>query len=174
MTSIQSRPTIVVGVERGQPATVLTAAALFARRFEAELVCASVDPSHYAVGQEADGTVIAMPLDSDLVDDGTETFDPELRRTIAEVLDALPVRWSVRALAGGPGQELARLAEELDAAMIVVGTRERGIRGTLREFFNGSVAVQLAHRQHRPVVVVPLNPADSDEELPWREAAGGI
>lgn len=41
--------------------------------------------------------------------------------------------------------------------MLVIGTRE-GARGALREAVHGSVAAQLAHRQHRPVVVVPLDP----------------
>jgi len=110
-----------------------------------------------------------MPIDSDLADDVVEEFDPDLHRTIAEVLDHHPVRWSVRALAGGPAQELAGLAEEVDAAMIVVGTRDPGIRGSLHEFFNGSVAVQLAHRQHRPIVVVPLNPVGAEGDLPWQD-----
>lgn len=163
------RRPIVVGVVPGQPATVVAEAAVFAQHFDAELICATVDLSHYAVEEKPDGTVIALPLDPDLADTRTEEFDPELRRTIAETLDPLPVRWSVRALAGGPGRELARLADEVDAAMIVVGTRERGLRGSLREFFNGSVAVQLAHQQHRPLVVVPLNPVGAESELPWRQ-----
>jgi nucleotide-binding universal stress UspA family protein len=55
--------------------------------------------------------------------------------------------------------------------MIVVGTREPGFRGTVHEFINGSVAAQLAHRQHRPVVVIPLNPVTDDDELPWNATA---
>ena len=59
--------------------------------------------------------------------------------------------------------------EELDARYIVVGTREAGLRGSVREFFNGSVAVHLAHRQHRPVIVVPLAPIEGGEKLPWED-----
>lgn len=165
----QSRTSIVVGVVPGQPSTVVATAAAFAERFDADLVCASVDASRYTVVREPDGEIVAMPIDSDLADEAREEFDPGLRAAVAEVLDRRPVRWSVRALAGGPAQELAGLAEELDAAMIVVGTREPGLRGSLREFFSGSVAVQLAHRQHRPVVVVPLSPVGADGELPWQD-----
>lgn len=160
---------IIVGVIPGQPAAVVAAAAVFAERFDADLVCVSVDASRYTVVREPDGQVLAMPIDSDLADDVVEEFDPDLHRTIAEVLDHHPVRWSVRALAGGPAQELAGLAEEVDAAMIIVGTRDSGIRGSLHEFFNGSVAVQLAHRQHRPIVVVPLNPVGAEGDLPWQD-----
>ncbi|WP_337007347.1 MULTISPECIES: universal stress protein [unclassified Microbacterium] len=160
---------VIVGVVPGHPPAVVTAAAVFAERFDAELVCASVDPTHYTVVREPDGAIVAMPLDPDLADDIVEAFDPGLHNTIAAALEGHPIRWSVRALAGGPAQELAQLAGELDAAMIVVGTREAGIRGSLHEFFNGSVAVQLAHRQHRPVVVVPLNPVGAEGQLPWTD-----
>jgi hypothetical protein len=37
----------------------------------------------------------------------------------------------------------------------------------MQEFFGGSVAVHLAHRQHRPVVVIPLAPVAFRDELPW-------
>lgn len=165
----QSRTSIVVGVVPGQPSTVVTKAAEFAVHFDADLVCASVDASRYTIAREPDGRVVAMPIDSDLADDIVEEFDQSLHALISETLTShRGVHWSVRALAGGPAQELARLAEELDAAMIVVGTRDPGIRGSLHEFFNGSVAVQLAHRQHRPVVVVPLHPVGAEGELPWQ------
>jgi len=163
---------VVVGVVHGQPAALVQTAATFAERFDADLVCATVDSSHYAVRPRPDGTVVTMPVDPDLIDDETESemFDPDLRTQIAEHLERWPVRWVLETRVGGTAQELARLADELDAAMIVVGTREVGVKGSLREFFNGSVAVQLAHRQHRPVVVVPLNPVDHDDALPWHDA----
>jgi nucleotide-binding universal stress UspA family protein len=40
--------------------------------------------------------------------------------------------------------------------MIIVGSRRGGLRSTMHDFFGGSVAAHLAHRQPRPVVVVPL------------------
>ncbi|MBD2764432.1 universal stress protein [Kocuria sp. cx-455] len=164
----QGNAFVVVGVAPRGLAGVLTTAAGFAEHFGAELVCVSVDASRYTVRHEPDGRVVSMPIDSDLADEGVEEFNPELRAAIARALDRQSVSWSVRALAGGPAQEIARLADELDAAMIVVGTRDPGIRGSLHEFFNGSVAVQLAHRQHRPVVVVPLHAVSAGGELPWQ------
>lgn len=164
----EQRTRIVVGVVPGQPKAVIVEASLFAQRFDAELVCASVDASPYTVIHQADGTVVSMPIDPDLVDDVVEEFDPTLHASIAEILGGVgggALQWSVRALAGGPAQELSELAEEIDAAMIVVGIRVPGIRGHLHEFFNGSVAVQLAHRQHRPVVVVPLHPVGAEVQL---------
>lgn len=161
------RTHIVVGVTAGQPA-VIAAAAGFAEHFNADLVCVVVNGARYTIDRWPDGSVVSLSINPDLGDEAVEVVAPEVRAAIAAVLEDREVAWSVRALAGGPAQELARVADELDAAMIIVGTHEAGVRGSLHEFFNGSVAAQLAHRQHRPVVVVPLNPV-GDGELPWDE-----
>jgi nucleotide-binding universal stress UspA family protein len=157
---------VIVGVIPGQPDAVVLAAAVFASRFRAELVCACVDTSRHMVSERADGSVTSVPYDPDLPELGEEEFDPALRAHLAAHLDGHGIAWSTRALAGDPARALGHLAETLGATMIVVGTRESGIRGSLHEFFNGSVAVHLAHRQHRPVVVVPLAPVSFDGPLP--------
>lgn len=163
------KPLVLVGVDIGDTAAaVVEEAAAFAERFGADLVCANVDDSSERVEERPDGSVVSAPINPDLPFEKTEVFDPGLRAEIAGILDPRPVKWSVRALAGGPGQELARLADELDAAMIVVGTRESGVRGEVEKFLNGSVAVHLAHHQHRPVVMVPLHPVIDDSDLPWK------
>ena len=159
---------IVVGVVAGQPAAVVATAATFAEHFHADLVCVVVNGARYTIGQRPDGSVVSLSINPDLADEVVEVFAPSMRAAVAAVLEDRDVSWSVRALAGGPAQELARVADELDAAMIVLGTHEAGVRGSVHEFFNGSVAAQLAHRQHRPVVVVPLNPV-GDGALPWDE-----
>ncbi len=162
---------VVVGVIPGGPPAVVAAAARFAAAFDAELVCAVVDPSRYALPGDAGGAAQATSIDPDLADDAALEFDPDVETAIAEALAGTGVRWSTRVLAGGPSAELTRLADELDAAMIVVGTRQAGFRGTMHEFFSGSVAVQLAHHQHRPVVVVPLHPVGMDAPPPWQGGA---
>lgn len=169
-TSDRTTRFVVVGVSPGQPTTVVTTAAAFAERFDAHLVCASVDTGRYTVVREPDGQILSAAIDPDLADEGVEEFDPELRAALEKSLHGRTVRWAVRALAGAPSLELSRLADELDATMIVVGTREPGARGSLHDFFTGSVAVQLAHRQHGPVVVVPLHPVGPEAPLPWQDA----
>lgn len=147
---------IVVGVVGDQPTEVLTTAATYARLFGAELICAHVDDSRYTVDVRPDGSILSMPIDPDTTAEASAEFAPELHTRIASTLDGSAVEWSTRALAGAPAHELARLAEAVEAQMIIVGVRRTGIKGSLHEFFNGSVAIQLAHHQHRPVVVVPL------------------
>lgn len=161
---------IVVGVVSGQPDRVVEQAAHFAALMSAELICAFVDPSRYPVQELADGSVRSLPLDPDLPDrsgNRSVQFDPALARHLAALLDPRGVHWSVRALAGEPARALGRLAQTVDAAMIIVGTREHRGRVNIQSFFSGSVAVHLAHRQPRPVLIVPLSPVAADATLPW-------
>jgi nucleotide-binding universal stress UspA family protein len=164
-----STKTVIVGVMPRQSDTVLLRAADFAAALDAELVCAAVDRSRYTVGENVDGSVVALPFDPDLPELGDEEFDAQLARHIEEVLKGKPVRWSLRALAGEPVRALAHLADTLNAEMIVVGTRD-GARSSIQEFFGGSLAVHLAHRQRRPVMVVPVSPTPRGEKLPWEGA----
>jgi nucleotide-binding universal stress UspA family protein len=161
---------VVVGVEPGQAVLVLQQAAVFARSFGARLVCAFADESRYVIEERPDGSVVSLPIDPDLAEGPPPRFDPALRERIASALAGEDVPWETRYLVGTPADALADLADRLDAAMIVVGSRESGMRGTVREFFNGSIAARLSHRQSRPVVVVPLAPVGRDDRLPWLDA----
>lgn len=163
-----SRPAcVIVGVTSDQPDVVVLEAAIFAAHFGAELVCASVDATRYMVTEREDGSITSLPYDPDLPDFREEGFDPKLRAHLAKNLDGRGLAWSTRALAGDPARALGHLGETLHAAMIVVGTREPTVRHNVQQFFNGSVAVHLAHRQHRPVVIIPLAPVPFEEDLPW-------
>ncbi|WP_084077523.1 universal stress protein [Demequina sp. NBRC 110057] len=158
---------VVVGVVPGQPDAVVTTAASLARLLGAEVACAWVDSSRLAIERRLDGSVVSVSMSVEINDAMVETMDPELEHHLGELLDGAGAPWTAHALAGLPSQQLGDLADELDAAMIVVGTREPGLRGSLHEFFSGSVAAQLSHRQHRPVLVVPLAPVGLDAPLPW-------
>jgi len=160
-------PVLIAGVMPNQPADVVREAAAFAARLGAELVCAYVDITRYTVDEDPDGTATTFPLDPEVPDIEVEQFDQALAQELEAVLRPIDVRWSTRALAGEPAQALAHLADLFDAELIVVGTRHSGVRASMHEFFGGSVAVHLTHRQHRPVLVVPLNPVAPGEKLPW-------
>lgn len=162
---------IIVGVVPRQPAHVLLKAAEFAKAFDAILVCASVDPSRYFVERLTDGRFTTMPVDPEVSDLRVETFSESHRQRIASLLEPTGIRWSVHPLVGDPTHELIALADRLDATMIVVGARSPGFRGTIQEFFNGSVAAHLAHRQHRPLVVIPHPAAAANASLPWESGA---
>jgi nucleotide-binding universal stress UspA family protein len=146
----------VVGVTPQQPVAVLREAVRLARQFKAVLVCANVEAGSYVVAEHPDGSVESRPIDPDQPDWNAAVFNGGLAHRIRELADQEGVRVEFRELAGDIAHALGRLAEVLDAEMIIVGSRRGGLRSTMHDFFGGSVAAHLAHRQPRPVVIVPL------------------
>jgi nucleotide-binding universal stress UspA family protein len=147
---------IVVGVTPKQPLIVLRQAVGFAREFNARLVCANVEAGNYVVAEHPNGSVESRPIDPDQPDWNTAIFDGSLAARIRAIADKEGVRVEFRELAGDIAHALGRLAEVLNAEMIIVGSRRGGLRSTMHEVFGGSVAAHLAHRQPRPVVIIPL------------------
>lgn len=158
---------VVVGVFPGQSDAVVEQAKALAVRLDAELVCAWVDTGRYVVEEHSDGSIRSMTIDPDVGDAADPGIPTTLMAQLSQLLGASHVEWSTRELAGDPAHALGHLADVIGASMIVVGTHRSGLKGSLQEFFNGSTAVHLAHRQHRPVVVVPLDPVPFDHPLPW-------
>jgi nucleotide-binding universal stress UspA family protein len=157
------RGPILAGVIPGQPAAVVRRAVELAAGLGVELVCGYVDTSTYEATR-ADGSRVLLPIDPDSDYDYVEETAEQIRADLARILAGSGVDWSFRDLAGEPAQALAETAESLDASMIVVGTREPGLAPRLEEMLTGSVAVRLAHHQHRPVLVVPLDPRPFEQQ----------
>lgn len=162
-----SQPSIIVGIGRYQSDSVVTQALLFAANFHARLICVSVDVTRYVVGRSDDGTVRASPYDADSSGPIDEVIAPDVVERIRTRALAANVECEFLATAGDPTVELSKAADAASALMIVIGTRKTGFGGTVHQFFAGSVAASLAHRQHRPVVVIPLDPVGMAEPLPW-------
>lgn len=160
-----TRSVIIVGVHPGQPDDVLLQAMRFAERLDAELVCATVSEPLPVVTAPV---LIGAETEVDIVG-SSEEFEPDFADHLIHLLSRSEVPRSLRKLSGDPAQELGRLAEELNAKLIIVGTRQTGLRASAHEFFTGSVAVHLAHRQHRPVAIIPLSPVPHGTKLPWEE-----
>jgi len=169
MSKDQSGRRILVGVTYGQPDTVLRNAAHFARVFGASLVCAHVDPGRYVVEERPDGSVVSLPLDPELPELKDTDFDQGLVAQVRAAVADDSIDLSFRELAGDVAYALTRLADILDVELIIVGSRRGGVRAGLKQFLTGSVAAHLAHRQHRPVVVIPLAPVAEGKPLPWEE-----
>ncbi|WP_166846525.1 universal stress protein [Isoptericola sp. BMS4] len=169
MVDPAGRP-VVVGVVPGQPDLVPLTAASWARAVGAPAMrLAYVDTSRYVVEEHADGGVTHAPLDPDAADDSWERILGTMREHLAGVLADAAVPWRLDYLAGRPDRALTHLARAVDAAAIVVGTRAPGSAAHLRELLEGSVAVHLAHHQHRPVITVPTSVVDwRATKAPWR------
>jgi nucleotide-binding universal stress UspA family protein len=162
------RGAVIVGLIPGQPARVVRKAAYFAGLMGAPLVVVSVDVTRFVTYEDPDGYVHSAPIDLHTTP-GVDDIEA-VRNEAAAALEGSDVDWSVEQLVGDPALAMKHLADRIDARLLVVGTRRRGIGESIREFFTGSVAARLAHRQHRPVLVVPLgDPVPDDEEIEWGE-----
>lgn len=159
---------VIVAVLPTQPEHVLTTAARYARLMQVPLVVVHVDVTRFVTYEDPDGYVHSAPIDLNL-NVGEAEF-ARVRHLAEEALDGTGVTWAARQLVGDPALSIKQLANKLDAELIVVGTRARGIGESIREFFTGSVAARLSHRQHRPVLVVPLEePVPDEQEEIWTE-----
>ena len=174
MSDAVSQPTVrrphrpvIVGIVPGQPARVLREASHYARLHGASLLVAHVDVTRFVSYEDPDGYVHTAPINLDAIPG--EALEAQLRDEASRSLSGVDVAWQLEMLAGDPALAMKDLAERTDARLIVVGTRKRGIGDSIREFFTGSVAARLAHRQPRPILVVPIGEPVKDDEDPWRE-----
>ena len=159
---------VIVGMQPGQPARVIEEAARFARLLRVPLVVAHVDVTRFVTYEDPDGYVHSAPIDINF-DAGTAEFEA-VQAEASAALDGTGLTWTARQLVGDPALAIKALATKLDAQLIVVGTRKRGNGESIREFFTGSVAARLAHRQHRSVLVVPLqDPVPDEQPEIWTE-----
>jgi nucleotide-binding universal stress UspA family protein len=138
-------PRILVGVA-GDPTGVqtLAAAGRLARRLNAPLIVALVHRS----------TSASSTMGQALVDLRAD-LEFEILTQATQVLDPLDVRWHFTVRIGEPCRALRAIADDCDAALIVVGTQGHGTRARLHRLIRGSVSTRLARDETRPVLVVP-------------------
>lgn len=156
---------VIAAVIPDQTPRVVQQAAEQARLRGAPLVVAHVDVTRFVTYEDPDGMPHTAPIDIN-VDAGAEELKV-VERQVAEALEGTGAAWTTTQLVGDPALALKHYAEKVDASLIVLGTRKRGFGETLREFFTGSVAARLSHRQHRPLLVVPVDEPVGDEQDPF-------
>ncbi|WP_341995128.1 universal stress protein [Microbacterium sp. LWH7-1.2] len=155
---------VIAGVIPDQSPRVLKEAARYAKLFQAPLVVVHVDVTRFVTYEDPDGYVHSAPLDINIA--AGEGDLAKVQDAAASVVGDTGPEWTVRQLVGDPAMAIKHFADEIDARLIVVGTRKRGFGESVREFFTGSVGARLAHRQHRPILIVPLGePVPDDEEI---------
>ena len=136
---------LVVGFDQSEPSlAALEKAAEIGRRLGAELhVVHAIDLSDYPVDPDAD----------DWESQAAKSLEQE-RGAVAVALAGYPYGWSYSALRAEPAEALNRVAERVDALMIVVGVRSHGWRHLLERLAGPSVSHRLMNHTHRPVLVV--------------------
>ncbi|CCH78048.1 Universal stress family protein [Nostocoides japonicum T1-X7] len=166
LTDFAGHPLVVSVVPDQPPLVALTAASLARATGAPALYFAHVDTDRYTDEEFPDGTVRHVAIDPDTADDTWQDRRRVLTAQVAAAMEGQGIRWEFRYLAGRVDRSLTHLARAVDAAAFVVGTHV-GKHHRISEFVNGSVSVQLSHRQHRPVVVVPLEVVDWEGRAPW-------
>lgn len=163
------RGAVIVGLIPDQSPRVVKEAARYAKLLQAPLVVIHVDVTRFVAYEDPDGYVHSAPIDIS-IEAGAAEFEA-VRSFAHEHLQGKGVEWEARQLVGDPALAIKHFADQIDARLLVVGTRKRGFGESVREFFTGSVAARLAHRQHRNVLIVPLEePLSDDEAWPGEES----
>ena len=122
-------PPLLVGVVPGQHPEVLQTAVTLAQQLTAPLLFAYVDEASYLVEWDPARSTHRLSLHPDKNDDDIRSVTEDLKSVIVSaVRPGTPTEWTLRTLAGDPARALGRLAAEVNAPMIIVGTPERGFR----------------------------------------------
>jgi len=134
--------TIVVGFDDTEPARrALERAADLAEAFGAKLVITSVAPILVGISRTAG------PVDP--VDSPAE--HREQLQDAKKLLEARNIKADYVPAVGEPADAIAELAEDRDADLIVIGTREPGI---LERLLVQRVSERVVHHAHRDLLIV--------------------
>jgi CPA2 family monovalent cation:H+ antiporter-2 len=101
--------------------------------------------------------LMASGVDGQPVLESLEQLESEVRQQAIRVLDGTGVQWKLVVRAGGPGEEILKVAKEAAADVVVVGSNRHS---SLHNLLLGSTAAYLT--AHSPVpVLVMRSPAPS-------------
>jgi nucleotide-binding universal stress UspA family protein len=157
--------TILVGYDGTRSAErALLRVSELARAFGSRVVVASVAPAEPlpALGVGAFGLTPYLAegaREPGAASDAAEALWQEHRERVRVFFaaDGIPVEFAD--VVGHPADELVALAEQHDADLIVVGTREPGF---LERLLGGSVSQDVARRAHRDVLIVHPESKESE------------
>lgn len=145
---------LVVGLVPPADAAVIGSAAQMARELGRHIVFAYVERNSALIEQERPEVRIRMSLEPP-VDDEMAAVGQRLREILSEATFLESVGWTLHILGGDPARAIDRLAQKLDARLIVVGGPRPGIAHRAESLLGASVGGWLARNQKRPVMVIP-------------------
>ena len=149
---------IVCGVDGSSDSRrALDVAAQYARQLGSRLIVVNVIPVHDPVVPSPSHRYAAMGRPATLTPDMLDTSPEAEREASQALLEQLVVGAEadgaeLRTMLGIPAEQLAELADDVGAELIVVGSRGRG---AFRAAFLGSVSNSLIGIARCPVLVVP-------------------
>lgn len=98
---------------------------------------------------------VPIPEDVHLDDSAEEAIEAELTKDLTESGELEGLAWELVSTSGDAAAELLRIAEDRDAACLVVGKRHTGFAQFLHRMASGSVSHAVVSSQKFPVLVVP-------------------
>jgi len=145
--------TILVGYDGTAPAErALTRAAELARAFGSKVVVVSVSaPERPVIDGGAFGLTPYYYPATDISARSDEALWQQHRERVQELFAGFDVPVEFAGVSGRPAEEIVDVADEHDADLIVVGTREPGF---LERLLGGSVSEGVARRAHCDVLIV--------------------
>jgi nucleotide-binding universal stress UspA family protein len=133
---------ILVGYDDTDPSKrALERAAELAKAFDAKVVVTSVAPLLLGTARSVG------PIDPS---DSPEMHEAQLKNAAA-VLSGEGIEPELIPATGDPAAAIARLADDVDADLVIVGTREPGV---VERVMHHSVSRQVARRVHRDLLIV--------------------
>ena len=159
MTEAQVIRRLVVGVDGSEHSgRALAWTIRVAKSVDAEVVAVfAIAPPNYL--EYADSAGIVPP---ELDPAWREQITKEFERQWCSPLTEADVRHRHLVRDGRPAEVIARVADETDADLVVVGRRGRG---GFAELVLGSVSGELAHHCGRPLVLIATPKAESPKAL---------
>lgn len=110
-----------------------------------------------------------VDLDDTPVDPDAPDWEQQLEAALDDeaaqaraLLDGSDASWTYHGGHGDPADLLARVADEYDALMVVVGSPRGGLVSFLDTVFGQSVAHRLIGKQKVPLLVIPADTAAGD------------
>jgi len=157
--------TIVVGYDATPGARkALERAAAITRAFSAKLVVVSVEefaPMATPTSMGAAGLEAGPTFQSYVPQPSAEDYWKGRHDDVRSVLDGYDIDYEFAPVLGRPAWEITHVADERDADLIVVGTREPGLVDRL---LGGSTSGSIAKRAHRDVLIVHPTHGDAHEQ----------
>ena len=95
---------------------------------------------------------VPIPEEIGVNDEAEDAVEAELVRALTASGDLTGVSWELLSTTGEAGAELVRIADERDAACVVVGKRHTGFADLLHRIASGSVSRAVVARQKFPVL----------------------
>lgn len=142
---------IVVGSDGSEQAQQAVAfAADLARQTNADVVLVHVVGQFPPAIASTGGYMMYVP--QQIIDESRDELERRVQTEFARPLVAAGVRWRAEVRDGWAPRVIADVASEVDAQLIVVGTR--GLHA-LGEMFLGSTSHALTHHARVPLIVVP-------------------